>query len=694
MLRHFRGHGLRGSIGVSAARAVGVVIGLLTSVLLARGLGEVARGEFAVISAWSSVIMQFALLGLSSSLPYFVALHPEWAKDLLRRSVRITTSAWVVVSGLFVIGGIIGVGTTLQQMGAAGMLAMLAVSLATILLLLTQSAALGLAKTSLFSWSDVAARVLSGTLLLALFAFGFQSAVLASWAMAVGTIIAAAGVRAFIGESNGARGAQLPISALTELRYGFRAWVACSLAAFVTRIVVIALASGGDSAMVANFAVALSVIETLAAVASSVSQSRIAFMTQAVKSGEGVRGEVLRTCALIGSITLAMAACVYFTAPFVMPYVYGVGYSQSSDALRVMIPWLVAIPLASVFQTLLAAQGMPWLATLAPLLATIAALVFIAVGYPIGIKGSSWAVSASSGTFLLGAVAACLIRRKNCHPPIGQGSQATMYTQDSGLGIALPPENVYGSRSRIKWVQDQLRPDCDVVEFGCGTGLMLTAPLRRLGVRITGWDLHEASIQAGRLHLLENGQDPEILIHGNFATKVDGSLDAIIASEVFEHLDVQDLHGMLVVIQRKLRPGGQLLVTVPNGFGWFEIDQWMYHHLVQPLDRHVGFVRLIHGLKQFFLGHAIVPPYPSTLADEVSPHVQWFTKREIVRQIEFAGFRVVSFEGSTLISGPLADLFLTGIPLVMSLNRRAGRLAGRFASGFRLVAIFDGVRAL
>ena len=419
MLRYFRGHGLRGSIGVSAARAVGVVIGLLTSVLLARGLGEVARGEFAVISAWSSIVMQFAVLGLSSSLPYFVALHPEWARDLLRRSARMTASAWVLVSGLLVTGGVIGVGTALEQLGPAGMVVMLAVSLATILLLLTQSAALGLAKVSLFSWSDVAARVLAGMLMLALFAFGIHSAVLAAWAMAVGTIMAAAGVNAFIGGSNWPRGAQLPISAVTELRYGLRAWVACSLAAFVTRVVVIALASRGNNATVANFAVALSVAETLAAVASAIPQSRFAFMTQAVKTGLGIRGEVLRTCVVIGSITLPMSVCVYFTAPFVMPYVYGVGYSQSSDALRVMIPWLVAMPLASVFQTLLAAQGMPWLATLAPSLASIVALGFIAVGYPIGIHGSSWAVSASAGIFLLGAVAACLIQRKHSRPPIG-----------------------------------------------------------------------------------------------------------------------------------------------------------------------------------------------------------------------------------------------------------------------------------
>ena len=426
MLRYFRGHGLRGSIGVSAARAVGVVIGLLTSVLLARGLGEVARGEFAVISAWSSVIMQFAILALSSSLPYFVALHPEWAKDLLRRSLLMSLGAWVVVSGVFVIGWIIGVGLISEQMGVVSMLAILAYSLSSLLFLLIQSAVLGLSKVLLFAWSDVAARVLSGTLLLALFAFSIQSAVLASWAMTVGIIITGVGVRAFIGESNRARGAQFPVSAVTELRYGFRAWVACSLAAFVARVVVIALASGGDSATVANFAVALSVVETLAAVASSISQSRIAFMTQAVKSGAGVRSEVLRTCALIGSITLAMAACVYFTAPFVMPYVYGVSYSQSSDALRVMIPWLVAMPLASVFQTLLAAQGMPWLATLAPLLATIAALVFIAVGYPIGIKGSSWAVSVSAGTFLLGAVAACVIQRRNSRSLMLQTSLLTV----------------------------------------------------------------------------------------------------------------------------------------------------------------------------------------------------------------------------------------------------------------------------
>ena len=662
--------------------------------LLARGLGEVGRGEFAVIIAWSSLIMQVAILGLSSSLPYFVALHPEWAKDLLGRSLRMSLGAWVVVGGLLVIGWIIGVGTTLQQMGTAGMLAMLAVSLATILLLLTQSAALGLSKVLLFSWSDVAARVLGGMLLLALFGFGNHSAVFASWAVAVGTIIVAVGVRAFIGQSNGARCTKLPISAITELRYGLRAWVACSLAAFVTRVVVIALASGGDISAVANFAVALSVVETLAAVASSISQSRIAFMTQAVKSGAGIRGEVLRTCALNGLITLPIAVCVYFTAPFVMPYVYGVGYSQSSDALRVMIPWLVAIPLASVFQTLLAAQGMPWLATVAPLVATITALVVIVVGRPLGIEASSWAVSVSAGMFLLGAVAACLIQRRNsCSPLLQSPLLATEDQVSVQRTKMMPPENVYGSRSRIEWVRNHIKPDSDVAEFGCGTGLMLTAPLRRLGVRITGWDLHEPSIQAGRLHLSEVGEDPDILVHGNFATVGKGCLDAVIASEVFEHLNAQDLKEILAGIRTKLRSGGQLLVTVPNGFGWFEFDQFMYRQLVQPLDRYVGFVRLIHGVKQVLFGDSIVPPYPSTLADDVCPHVQWFTKSEIVRQIESAGFRVISFEGSTLISGPLADLFLTGIPIAMFFNRGAGRIAGRFASGFRLVAVLDGGRS-
>ena len=694
MLRHFRGHGLKGSIGVSAARAVGVVIGLLTSVVLARGLGEVARGEFAVITAWASVIMQVALLGLSSSLPYFVALHPQWAGDLLKRSVRISVGAWVVVGGALVIARIIGVGTTLQQVGVAGMLAILAVALSTMLLLLTQSAALGLTKISLFAWSDVTARVLAGLSLLVLFGFGIRSAESAAWAVAVGTVVVAVAVSAFIGGSNAARGARIPIAVTTELRYGFRAWVACSLAAFVTRIVLIALASGNDSATVADFAIALGVAETLAAVASSISQSRIAFMTGAVRSGAGVRREVVRTCALIGAITVPTAACVYFTAPVVIPYVYGVGYSQASDALRVMIPWLVALPLASVFQTMLAAQGMPWLSALAPLSSVVTVLVVVVAGYPLGIEGSAWAVSAGGLTFLLGAVAGCIIQRKHSRPMMEQSSQPWTDDSDSLQSVqTMPPENVYGSRSRIRWVYDQIKPHCNVAEFGCGTGLMLTAPLRRLGVRITGWDLHKPSIDAGRLHLSANGEDPEFLICGNFATVVDGSLDAVVASEVFEHIGAQELKRMLAVIRTKLRSDGQLLVTVPNGFGWFEFDQWVFRKLVQPLDRHMGFVRLIHGVKQFLFGDSIVPAYPSTLADDVCPHVQWFTKSEIVRQIEVAGFRVVSFHGSTLMSGPLADLFLTGVPIAMALNRAAGQFAGRFASGFRLVAILDGGRA-
>ena len=253
----------------------------------------------------------------------------------------------------------------------------------------------------------------------------------------------------------------------------------------------------------------------------------------------------------------------------------------------------------------------------------------------------------------------------------------------------MPPENVYGSRSRVKWAHDQIKPDSEVAEFGCGTGLMLAAPLRFLGVRITGWDIHTPSIEYGRLWLSQHGFNPQFLRARAFEEVPDGSLDVVIASEVLEHLTNAELPRVLGLLRSKLSHGGQLLITVPNGYGWFEFDQWVFRVFISPMDRHLRFFRAMNRVKSIVLGRGFEPPYQSTLADDVCPHVQWFSKRTIIKTLEKSGFRVVSFAGSTLVSGPISNLFITGVPVLMAANLTAGRLFGRFSSGFRLVAILD-----
>ena len=56
-----------------------------------------------------------------------------------------------------------------------------------------------------------------------------------------------------------------------------------------------------------------------------------------------------------------------------------------------------------------------------------------------------------------------------------------------------------------------------------------------------------------------------------------GQFDAVIASEILEHLDDEELRDSLAVIHEKLKPGGKLLVTTPNGYSLFELENLLWY---------------------------------------------------------------------------------------------------------------------
>jgi SAM-dependent methyltransferase len=343
------------------------------------------------------------------------------------------------------------------------------------------------------------------------------------------------------------------------------------------------------------------------------------------------------------------------------------------------LPGVVAISLGSVAQSVLAARGQPLHALAAPAVAVAVAAAFMLLRPSINAVDAGIAYSIQAGAFAIAAVMAAIHHDRISGMPSGQRARTT--AEDP-----LPPENSYGSRSRLEWIRSNLEAGARVAEFGCGTGLMVTAPLESTGIDVTGWDIHAPSVDFGREWLRSRGRDPDILRNQPFEQAEPGSFDAIIASEVLEHLDDATLRACLADIRARLRPGGTLLVTVPNGFGWFETDQRLFEGVIQPIDRRLRLIRLIHGVKQLFLGDRIVPGFPSTLADGVSPHVQWFSASTIAQVLEENGFEVLSLEGGTMASGPCIDLAITGIRPATAFNGFLGRMFPTLASGFRIVA--------
>lgn len=96
----------------------------------------------------------------------------------------------------------------------------------------------------------------------------------------------------------------------------------------------------------------------------------------------------------------------------------------------------------------------------------------------------------------------------------------------------------------------------DVLEVGCGRGFTGRLIQQQLGCRVTGVELHpEIAAEAAR-HL------SRVITGDILSVDVDGRYDAIVASELFEHL--ADPDAFLLKMMPLLKPGGVIVLSVPN----------------------------------------------------------------------------------------------------------------------------------
>jgi SAM-dependent methyltransferase len=242
-------------------------------------------------------------------------------------------------------------------------------------------------------------------------------------------------------------------------------------------------------------------------------------------------------------------------------------------------------------------------------------------------------------------------------------------------------ENIYGHAKRLAWIKGHLARGGRVVEMGCGTGYMITLPLALEGYSITGVDPDAKSIGQGRTLFAAAGADPRRLVGGGLES-VEGPVETIIVSEVLEHIPEDGLAGTLAVIREKLAPGGTLLVTVPNGWGWFEAESFLWHRI--GLGRLIELARLdiLWRKAKRRLGAVEEDLTPSTGA--ASPHLQRFTMKSARQLLEAGGFEVFERTGSVLVAGPLANLLFSGFEGIMRLNGFLGSRLPYLAAGFYL----------
>ncbi|MEV3859127.1 class I SAM-dependent methyltransferase [Streptomyces sp. NPDC050095] len=165
-----------------------------------------------------------------------------------------------------------------------------------------------------------------------------------------------------------------------------------------------------------------------------------------------------------------------------------------------------------------------------------------------------------------------------------------------------------------------------ILDIGCGDGSAAATAARLLpGHRLIGVDWSQDALRRAADRAPDAVQVVRGELTGHGLPFGDGTADAVLLSEVIEHL--VDPDAALDEIRRVLRPGGHLMLSTPNLAAWY--NRALLLAGVQPVFSEVS-LRAIHGR-------------PGT---EVVGHLRLYTRRALREFVAAAGFDVVRVTGA------------------------------------------------
>lgn len=205
----------------------------------------------------------------------------------------------------------------------------------------------------------------------------------------------------------------------------------------------------------------------------------------------------------------------------------------------------------------------------------------------------------------------------------------------------LDNESFYAQLSQFPWYYSQIRwefdqtekiimPGMNVLEIGCGSGVFVKRVLA-ITNQVLGLELNHHAVETATAEKLPV---KNILVQ-ELGSEYDSSFDLICAFQVVEHL--MNLQDFLFHTTRVLKPGGKLVISVPNNDsvifypGHIDINehQRLLFNLMNKPPHHFlywdksSIKLLIYGfpLRMISLSNDTLPDYLLNLATEV-----WYFK--------------------------------------------------------------------
>ena len=241
-------------------------------------------------------------------------------------------------------------------------------------------------------------------------------------------------------------------------------------------------------------------------------------------------------------------------------------------------------------------------------------------------------------------------------------------------------ENVYAHSKGLNHIGSVIADFCErhdidiplIADVGCGTGAAITLPLATKGYVVKGFDLDADSICLAQ-QISGKMSNLSYICQDLSRNDANERFDIAICAEVLEHLS--DPEAMLLEIKRVLSKNGVTIVTVPNGYGWFEFEQFMWNILRMDMiysfsNRVLGFFKVkvlgrVSGINISKSSEAVIP---ASLSQE--PHMQRFTTRKLRTLFKNCDLDIVKMKKSSLFAGRFSHIVFGRLPRCVNINAR------------------------
>ena len=168
-----------------------------------------------------------------------------------------------------------------------------------------------------------------------------------------------------------------------------------------------------------------------------------------------------------------------------------------------------------------------------------------------------------------------------CRLPSGSDTPQPPQSSWERLGRVLANVGDLAYRRRILSIAEYLapRPEHLILDLGAGEGFVQMALRDAFGCRVAALDADAAILRQGLARGTETAGAVSLLGDGLRLPFPDGIFDAVVCSEVLEH--VPDDAGVVGEIARVLKPGGVAALTVPcaNYPGVWDPANWLRERL-------------------------------------------------------------------------------------------------------------------